>query len=229
MMSPTSVCILEPVSSGAVWMHGDAEAIAAGMAQAAATVREKSQSMVGVYGKLEGIVRASDLEIVVQPMLGRIILAVRQLAHAQHPAVAIEFCAILAGMCVESLLAQPAPEDLFRGAVAYGPGDMAEGRLQGPVFQDALACAGRSAGALVWLAPSALAVYSTGSIASTILGDLDVPLAQGGSLQTKAVRLRLDLPSSTAFTARAGRRQDLDGAIARMHSLRHLAWFGTRN
>lgn len=228
-MNPTAVCILEPLSAGAVWTRGDAEAVASGLIQAVAGVRERSRSMVGVYGKLEGMVRSSDLEVVIQPLLGRIVVAVRQLAHPEHPAVAIEFCAILAGMCVESLLAQPAPDDLFHGAIAYGPGSLADGQLLGPVFEDALACAGRSLGALIWLAPSALAVYSAGSIASTMLGDFDVALAGGGSFATKAVRIRPDQAASAALAARAGSRQDLDAAVARMHTLRYLAWCGARS
>lgn len=227
-MTPISACVLTPLSAGRVWSLGDPAGTAAGIADAAEKARTQARDLVGVYGKLENMVRGSDLDIAVSPVLGRIVIAIRQRDEQHHPAVAIEFCAILAAQCATDLLTRPAPADLFRGAIAYGPGDMADGRLLGPVFEDAEECASRTAAAILWLAPSALAVYASGSIASTMLGDCDVPLSGGATLPSKAVRLRLDAAATTAFGERAGTLPGLDGAVSRAHSLRHLAWLGAR-
>ncbi|MBN8525331.1 MAG: hypothetical protein J0M02_08355 [Planctomycetes bacterium] len=227
-MTPLAACVLSPVLGTDVWSLGDPAAISDAFTAAADRTRERSRDLVGVYGKLGDMVRGSDLEIAVSPVLGRIVIAARPLDDRYHPAVVIEFCAILAGQCFEDLLQRPVPTRLFRGAVAYGPGDLSGGRLIGPAFEDADACAMRTHGAFLWLAPSALAVYSSGSIASTILGDCDIPLTGGDHLPSKAVRLRLDASAAACFKDKAAMPCGVDGAVAQAHSLRHLAWLGTR-
>lgn len=223
-MQSLAAVIIEPLPIRPYHAESAALAAADGLSAAAAETRERSRTMSGIYGKLDGIVRAADLDLLVLPVLGRLVIAVRHRSDDRHPEVAIEFAAILAGFAVESLLHQPAPARLVHGALAYGPGDTAGGGLLGPVFDEASACASRSASAALWLAPSALAVYAAGSVASIILGDHDVPMADGGTFPTKAVRLRLDPAAQAAFTARANAPGDLDQAIIGAASLRHLAW-----